>query len=93
MSYKITEYTKHKAKELGVIVKPSQVKNKKIDVFDKEGDKLASVGAIGYDDFPTCIRKKGRVYAEQRRKLYKERHEKDRHEKGTPGYWADRLLW
>jgi len=45
--YKITEYTKDKAKQLNVIVKPSQNPNKKIDVFNLKGDKLASVGAVG----------------------------------------------
>ena len=31
--YIITDYTKNKAKKLGVIVKPSTNKKKKIDVF------------------------------------------------------------
>ena len=51
-SYKITDYTKRKAKTLGLEVKPSSVKGKKIDVF-KNGKKVASVGALGYDDYPT----------------------------------------
>ena len=34
MSYKITNYTKNKAKELGVEVKPSHNKGKKIDVLN-----------------------------------------------------------
>jgi hypothetical protein len=52
MSYKITEYTKEQAKKLGVTVKPSTNKNKKIDVF-KGGEKIASVGGAGYADYPT----------------------------------------
>ena len=93
MAYKITDYTLRKAKEMGVTVKPSKVQGKKIDVFNKKGEKLASVGALGYGDYPTFIREKGKAYADERRKLYKERHEKDRHERGTPGWYADKLLW
>jgi len=62
--YKITEYTKDKAKQLNVIVKPSQNPNKKIDVFNLKGDKLASVGAVGYMDYPTYIKAKGKDYAD-----------------------------
>ena len=93
MAYIITQYTKNQAKKHGVIVKPSTVKGKKIDVFNKKGEKLASVGALGYGDYPTFMREKGLEYADSRRKLYKQRHEKDRHERGTPGYYADILLW
>jgi hypothetical protein len=93
MAYTITNYTKDKAKKLGVIVKPSTVKGKKIDVFNKKGDKLASVGALGMGDYPTFINKKGKEYADSRRRLYKMRHEKDRHKRGSNGFYADKLLW
>lgn len=93
MPYRITSYTKNQAKKLGVTVKPSTVKGKKIDVFNKKGEKLASVGAIGYGDYPTFMREKGKEYADSRRELYKMRHQKDRHKRGTPGYYADKLLW
>lgn len=91
--YRITQYTKDKAKQYNVIVKPSTVKGKKIDVFNKKGEKLASVGAIGYGDYPTFINQKGLEYADQRRKLYKQRHESDRHKFGSAGWYADKLLW
>ena len=74
MPYKITSYTKQQAKKLGVIVKPSSVDGKKIDVFNKKGEKLASVGAIGYGDYPTFMAKQGKAYADVRRRLYKQRH-------------------
>ncbi|MBM3201315.1 MAG: hypothetical protein FJZ56_02780 [Chlamydiae bacterium] len=93
MAYQIKEYTKRQAKKLGVIVKPSTVQGKKIDVFNKKGEKVASVGAIGYKDYPTFIREKGKDYADARRALYKKRHEKDRKKRGSPGYYADKLLW
>ena len=70
MAYTITNYTRQQAKKYGVVVKPSSVKGKKIDVF-KNGKKVASVGALGYGDYPTYMRTKGKEYAEKRRKSYK----------------------
>lgn len=93
MSYRITNYTKEQASKLGVIVKTSLVKGKKIDVFNKKGEKLASVGAIGYGDYPTFKLTHGKEYADNRRKLYKQRHESDRHVRGSAGWYADKLLW
>ena len=92
MSYKITEYTKQQADKLGVVVKPSTNKSKKLDVF-KNGEKVASVGGAGYSDYPTYLKTSGKEFADERRRLYKKRHEKDRTVKGTPGYYADKLLW
>ena len=93
MSYKITKYSLERAKELGVVIKPSTNKGKKIDVFNKKGEKLVSIGAIGYGDYPTFSAKKGKDFADKRRKLYKIRHEKDRHIRGTAGFYADKILW
>lgn len=92
MPYKIKPYTKAQARKLGVQVKPSKVRGKKIDVF-KNGKKIVSVGAIGYNDYPTYIQKKGKKYADERRRLYKIRHNKDRKIRGSAGYYADKLLW
>jgi len=93
MPYLITPYSKAQAKKLGVTIKPSKVKNKKIDVFNKKGEKLASIGWLGMGDYPTYMRKAGKEYADSRRRLYKMRHEKDRHKRGTPGFYADKILW
>ena len=92
MPYSITRYTYQMAKELGVTVKPSTVKGKKIDVF-KDSKKVASVGALGYGDYPTFLNKYGKEFADRRRKAYKMRHEKDRHVRGSRGWYADKLLW
>ena len=97
MAYKITNYTKSKAKQLWVEVKPSKNKTKKIDVF-KSGKKVASVGAKGMNDYPTYmeLEKKKKVEkgtANKRRRLYKIRHKKDKDVKGTAGFYADKLLW
>lgn len=90
--YQITNYTKQQAKLLGVQVKPSTNPNKKIDVF-KNGEKIASVGAQGYMDYPSYIKSHGKKYAEERRRLYKIRHTEDRKVRGSAGFYADRLLW
>lgn len=92
MVYKITDYTKEQAQRLGVSVKPSTNKKKKLDVF-KNGSKIASVGAVGFADYPTHIRQSGQAFADERRRLYKIRHADNRTKKGTAGYFADRLLW
>lgn len=97
MAYTISSYTKSQARKLGVTVKPSKTKGKKIDVF-KKGIKVASVGAIGYNDYPTYmeLERKGKVEkgtASKRRKLYKIRHKKDRSVRNSNGYYADKLLW
>ena len=93
MSYMITNYTKSRAKQLGVNILPSKVKGKKIDVFNKKGEKLASIGALGYKDYPTFMKDEGKEFADKKRRLYKLRHEKDRHVKGSAGFYADKLLW
>ena len=90
--YHITDYTKKQAILLGVNVKPSHKKGKKIDVI-KNNAIIASIGNLNYSDYPTYIKTNGLEYAKQRRKLYKIRHAKDRVVVNTPGYYADKLLW
>lgn len=93
MAYRIKPYSYRKAESLGVEIKPSKVDGKKIDVFNKKGEKLASIGAIGYGDYPTFMTQKGKEFADEKRRLYKLRHAKDRVVRGTAGYYADRILW
>lgn len=90
--YIIRDYSKIQAKKLGVSIKKSTNKDKKIDVF-KNNMKVASIGDNNYKDFPTYIKEKGKKYADERRKLYKIRHSKDRKKVGTAGYYADKILW
>ena len=92
MPYKILPYTKEKAKKLDVKVEPSDKPNSKIKVTEKDGNVL-HIGLAGAKDYPTYLKEKGIEYANKRRALYKIRHEKDRHVKGTKGYYADNLLW
>ena len=90
--YKIKKLQKDKARKIGVEIKPSKLKGKKIDVY-KNGKKIASIGAKGYSDYATYIETKGLEYANKRRKLYKIRHNKNRKKVGTRSYYADQILW
>ena len=90
--YTITKYSYTQAKRLNVSIKPSTNKNKKIDVF-KDGKKISSIGALGMKDYPSYIIEKGMEYANNRRRLYKIRHENTRHKIGSPSYYADQILW
>lgn len=74
--YVILPYTKEKAKQIGVTVTPSTKKGKKLDVF-KNGKLIASIGAIGYKDYPTYLKEEGKVVASERQRLYRLRHTKN----------------
>jgi len=96
--YIISPYTKDQAKKLNVSVKTSEKEGKKIDVFDKNGEYLVSVGQRGFSDYPTYrfLESKGiypRGHANKRRILYKKRHDRYRNLKGSASYYADKLLW
>ena len=101
MVYSITSYTRNKAKTLGVTIKHSTRKGKKIDVFKKvkRGDgkmvmkKVASIGALGMGDYPTYIKTKGLEFANKRRKAYRSRMAKNIKVIGSAGYYAGKLLW
>ena len=90
-SYRILPYSQEQAKKLGVSIKPSRNPKKKIDVF-KGQEKIASIGAMGYTDYPHLLMKDRRS-ADDRRRAYKARHVGDRSVEGTAGWYADRLLW
>jgi len=101
MPYEIKKLQEQKAKALGVTIKPSTRKTKKIDVF-KDGKKISSVGGVKKDgsfymDYASYIEDKGLSYADQRRKLYLNRHSKDKDKKAdgsfTNGYYAKKILW
>lgn len=89
--YRISDKSFQEARKLGVEIKPSKRKEKKIDVF-KNGVLKASIGSMAYKDYH-IYRKENKTLAEQRKKLYKARHEKDRKKVGTPSFYADKILW
>jgi hypothetical protein len=88
--YQIQPYTQQQAKALGVTVRPSTNPKKKVDVYEG-GQKIASIGDINYLDYPSHMKEHGKAMADERRRLYHLRHGKAK--KGTPGYYASRLLW
>jgi hypothetical protein len=90
--YVITDYTKSQANKLGVTVKPSSKKGKKIDVY-KADKKIASIGDIRYSDYPHYIKSDGKTVALKHREAYRIRHKKDMSVIGSPGYFSGKLLW
>ena len=91
MKYDILPYSYNQASKLGVTIKPSNYKEKKIDVY-KNNNYICSIGALGMKDYPTYIKEKGKTYADNRRKLYRIRHKKD-NIIGTRGHYALNILW
>lgn len=71
--YVISDYTKQRARELGLQVYPSKNPKKKIDIY-KNGKKVGSIGQIGYKDYPTYLKEEGKEVADERRRLYHLRH-------------------
>jgi len=75
---------------------PSTVQGKKYDVFDKQGKKLASFGALGYEQYRDSA---GGHYSnlnhgdKKRRDRYIHRHQKDIHNFPHAGYFAYKYLW
>ena len=92
-SYKIFDAQLENAKKLGVTIKPSSNKHKKVDVYDKDNKRIASIGSIRYQDYHSYIKLKGKDYAQTRRRLYKIRHNKTRGTPGTNSFYTDRILW
>lgn len=96
MTYRITNEIKQEANKLGVNIKPSNIKNKKLDVFNKDGKKIASIGDAKYKDYHIYKREKGIEYANERRRLYHLRHKGEpmkKNGKYTASYLAKTLLW
>ena len=92
--YTISDYTKDRADELGLVVKPSTKKNKKIDIYDKrDGQYITSVGQLGYSDYPTYIKEKGKDYADKRREAFYKRFGKKAEKPYTNAFYAAKLLW
>ena len=88
--YKILPYTTKQARKLGVHIQPSTRKYKKIDVFDRHGYYIVSVGDNRYLDYPYYLKLYGKKIAEQKRANYHSRHLKNN---GSAGYYAKNLLW
>ena len=96
--FEIRPHHRQQARRLGVMIAPSKLDGKKLDVF-RNGKKIASIGAKGYWDYASYLdaEKNGRFpkgYAEEKRKAYRSRHSKERTQcKNTPGYLSYYILW
>ena len=88
--YTIKKYSYDQAKALGVTIKPSTFKNKKIDVY-KDNNFICSIGDSRFYDFPSYL-EIDKDLALERRRLYHIRHKKDNVE-GTKGYYSLKILW
>jgi len=91
--YIISKYSYIVAKKLGIVIEPSHNKKKKIDVLDYHKNFICSIGAYGMNDYEIYLKKYGVEYANERRRLYRQRHKKDMKRLGSPGYYASKLLW
>jgi len=89
--YKITQYSYDRADELGVIIKPSKKGNYKIDVFQKSGDYITSIGHRQYKDFGQYLENNGVDYALYRRSLFYKRHKN--YPKYSRGWYSSKILW
>jgi len=100
MVYEIKELQREKAKKLGLEIKPSTNKSKKVDVF-KKGEKVASIGGMykdgrPYKDYATYLKELPKKEADKKRKNYLARHKKEpkvKDGKKTNSYYADKILW
>ena len=91
--YKITNYSKRQADKLGVYIRPSEDNRYKIDIYNENKDYITTIGDSKYSDYPTYIKTHGIDYANERRRLYKLRHNKDRHKPDSKGFYSDNILW
>jgi hypothetical protein len=91
--YRIKQYSYNQAKLLGVQIFPSDNLKYKIEVYDKNGKFLFYIGDNKYSDYPTYLETHGREYAENRRRLYKLRHNKEANKKGSRGFYSYHILW
>ena len=101
--YKITSHTRSQARKYGYIVRPSKNKGKKIAIFKKikkdgkvQEVKLADVGALGYGDYGTFIRTKGKEFADKRQPAFFSRFRRlpdIKNGKITTIFWSRFLLW
>ena len=89
--YLIQPYSYKQAKRLGVLIRPSESSNKKIDVF-KHGDKVASIGDVRYADYPQYL-KQDKGLAQERRRVYHARHRASGIKPNTPGWYSLNILW
>jgi hypothetical protein len=99
MEYKISKEQLKLAKKLGVMIYPADAKTVyKIEIYDSQGVYLTSVGDKRYNDYfiYKAAEKKKEIpkgYANWRRSLYLQRHEKELEKVGSRGWYNAILNW
>ena len=91
-NYVITKYSFDKASELGLSIKVSKNKLKKIDVY-RDNIFLNSIGDSRYNDYPHYCIIYNEKYADKRKLLYHNRHKKNSDVKYSKQWLALNLLW
>lgn len=91
--YSISKKQYDLAKEIGVQIKPSQRKNKKIDIYDAEGVYYTSIGDNRFNDHFSYLETHGKAFADNRRRLYLLRHKKELLSIGSRGWFSAKILW
>ena len=92
-NYIITDYSYNQAKKLNLIIMSSKNKNKKIDVYTINNEFLQSIGDIRYNDYPSYCIIYNEQYANERKRLYHIRHQKNINVINSKQYLAANLLW
>ena len=92
-NYVITKYSFDKARELGLSIKVSKKKLKKIDVYTNNGVFLGNIGDIRYNDYPHYCIIYNKEYANKRKLLYHNRHKQNSDVKYSKQWLALNLLW
>jgi len=93
MEYNILPYTYKRARQLNVVVYPSDNPKYKLEIYDETGDFMYYGGAAGYSDYPHYIESHGKEYADKRRLLYHKRHKKELDKVWSRGWVVSKLLW
>ena len=75
------------------ILKKSDRKDKKLMLIDNETNKKIHFGAKGYMDYLKYIKKDGIEKANERKKLYTNRHKKEDKSKINPSSLSQFILW
>ena len=91
--YDILPYSYKQAKKLGVEIFPSYNPKYKIEIYDKDGLFMFYGGDPNYSDYPHYIQSHGKMYADNRRRLYHIRHGKEIENVGSRGYYTSKILW
>ena len=92
-NYIITQYSYDKAKQLNLIITQSKNKRKKIDVYTINNEFIHSIGDIRYNDYPTYVSTYNKEYANERKRLYHIRHQKNINIVNSKQYLSANLLW